>query len=152
MKLNNVQYLISYRLPLYMYSSHIYSACNEFKLLPWHFLLIHICPSRFLQVCLQMSILHFCCPFRQSYISGASASRYYWCHYNITMNAVASQINGDSIVCSDVWSGTDQIKLQSSASLAFVSASHRLQMDSPLKGPVTWTCFHLMTSSLYSYS
>ena len=42
-----------------------------------------------------------------------------------------------------VCSGVDQRKHQSSVSLAFV----RSPVDSPHKGPVSWKCFHLMTSS-----
>ena len=70
------------------------------------------------------------------------------CHYSgVILCAVASQITGVSIVCSTVWSSTDQRKYQSSASLAFVKGIHLWPVDSPHKGPVTRKCFHLMTSS-----
>ena len=52
------------------------------------------------------------------------------------MSAMASQITGVSIVCWTVWSGADQRKHQSSASLAFVRGIHRWPVDSPHKGPV----------------
>ena len=46
-----------------------------------------------------------------------------------------------------VYSGADQRKHQSSASLAFVRGIHRWPVNSPHKGLVTRKCFHLMTSS-----
>ena len=47
-------------------------------------------------------------------------------HYNdVIMGAMASQINGVSIVYSTVCSGADQGKYQSSASMAFVMGIHR---------------------------
>ena len=70
--------------------------------------------------------------------------------YNITitvmMSAMTSQITGVLIVCSVVYSGADQRKHQSSASLAFVRGVHRWPVDSPHKWPVTLKCFHLMSS------
>ena len=69
-------------------------------------------------------------------------------HYSeVIMGVVASQITGVSIVYSTVWSGADQRKYQSSASLAFVRGIHRWPVNSLHKGPVTRKCFHLMTSS-----
>ena len=53
------------------------------------------------------------------------------------MGVGASQITSVSIVSSSVCSGTDQSKLQSSASLAFVRGIHRGPVNSPHKGPVT---------------
>ena len=47
-------------------------------------------------------------------------------HYNdVIMSAMTSQITSLTIVCSVVYSGADQRKHQSSASLAFVSGIHR---------------------------
>ena len=63
------------------------------------------------------------------------------------MSSVASQITSVSFVCSSACSGADQRKHQSSASLAFVRGIHRWPVNSPNKGPVTRTNFHLMTSS-----
>ena len=63
------------------------------------------------------------------------------------MSAMASQINSLTIVYSTVYSGADQRKHQSSASLAFVREIHRWPVNSPHKGPVTRKMFHLMTSS-----
>ena len=57
------------------------------------------------------------------------------------MSAIASQITGVSIVCTPVWSGADQWKHQSSASLAFVMGIYRWPMNSPNKGPVTRKMF-----------
>ena len=69
-------------------------------------------------------------------------------HYNdVIMSAMASQITSLTIVNSTVYSGADQRKHQSSASLAFVRGIHRWPVNSPHKGPVTRKCFHLMASS-----
>ena len=63
-------------------------------------------------------------------------------HYSdVIASAMASQITRVSIVCSNVWSGADQRKHQSSASLAFVRGIHRSPVDSPHKGPVTREIF-----------
>ena len=59
-------------------------------------------------------------------------------HYNdVIMSAVASQITSISIIYSTVYSGADQRKHQSSASLAFVRRIQRWLVNSPHKGPVT---------------
>ena len=59
-------------------------------------------------------------------------------HYcDVLMGAAASQITSLTIVYSAVYSGTDQRKLQSSASLAFVRGIHRGPVNSPHKGPIT---------------
>ena len=64
------------------------------------------------------------------------------CHYNdVIMTAVASQITSPTIVCSAVYSGTDERKHQSSASLAFVWGIHRWPVNSPHKWPVTRKMF-----------
>ena len=63
-------------------------------------------------------------------------------HYSdVIMSTMASQITGVATVCSNVCSGADQRKHQSSASLAFVRGIHRWQVNSPLKGPVTRNMF-----------
>ena len=69
-------------------------------------------------------------------------------HYNdVIMGSMASQITSLTIVYSTIYSGADQRKHQSSASLAFVRGIHRGPVNSPHKGPVTRKWFHLMTSS-----
>ena len=63
-------------------------------------------------------------------------------HYDdVIMTAMASQITSLTIVYSIVYSGTDQRKHQSSASLAFVRGIHRGPVNSPHKGPVTRKMF-----------
>ena len=63
-------------------------------------------------------------------------------HYNdAIMSAMASQITSLMIVYSTVYSGTDQRKHQSSASLAFVRGSHWSPVNSPRTGPVTRKMF-----------
>ena len=59
-------------------------------------------------------------------------------HYNdVIMNAMASQITSLTIVYSTVYSGADQRKHHSSASLAFVRGIHRWPVNSPHKWPVS---------------
>ena len=63
-------------------------------------------------------------------------------HYNdVIMSAVASQITSVTIVYPTVYSGEDQWKHQSSASVAFVRGIHRWPVNSPRKGPVTRKVF-----------
>ena len=57
------------------------------------------------------------------------------------MSAMASQITSLTIVYSTVYSGADQRKYQSPASLAFVRGNHRWPVNSPHKGPVTRKMF-----------
>ena len=72
-------------------------------------------------------------------------------HYNdVIMKLMAFQITSVAIVYSTVYSGADQRKHQSSASLVFVWGIHRGLMNSPHKGPVTRKMFPvLMTSSCH---
>ena len=60
---------------------------------------------------------------------------------DVIMSAMASQITSLTIVYSTVYSGSDERKHQSSASLAFVRGIHRWPMNSPHKGPVTRKMF-----------
>ena len=63
-------------------------------------------------------------------------------HYDdVIMDAIASQITSLTIVYSSVYSGADQSKHQSSASLAFVWGIHRGPVNSPHKWPVTRKMF-----------
>ena len=63
-------------------------------------------------------------------------------HYNdVIISAMASQITNHAIVYSTVYSGVDQRKHQSSASLPFVRGIHRRPVNSPHKGPVTRKMF-----------
>ena len=58
-------------------------------------------------------------------------------YYNdVILGAIASQITSLTIVYSMVYSGADQRKHQSSASLAFVRGIHRGPVNSPQKWPV----------------
>ena len=58
-------------------------------------------------------------------------------HYgDVIMRVMASQITSLTIVCPNVYSGADQRKHQSSASLAFVRGIHRWPVNSPHKEPV----------------
>ena len=62
--------------------------------------------------------------------------------YNdVIMSAMTSEITSLTIVCTSIYSGADQRKHQSSASLAFVWGIHRWPVNSPRKGPVTRKMF-----------
>ena len=59
-------------------------------------------------------------------------------HYSdVIMSTMSYQITSLPIVYSIVYSGVDQRKHQSSASLVFVRGIHRWPVNSPHKGPVT---------------
>ena len=60
---------------------------------------------------------------------------------DVKMSVLASQITSLMIVYSTVYSGTNERKLQSSASLAFVRGIHRRPVNSRHKGPVTRKMF-----------
>ena len=63
-------------------------------------------------------------------------------HYSdVIMGAIAYQITSLPIVYTTVYSGADQRKHQSSASLALVRGIHRRPVNSPHKGPVTRKTF-----------
>ena len=63
-------------------------------------------------------------------------------HYNgVIMSAMTSRITSHTTVYSSDYSGGDQRKHQSSASLAFVTGIHRWPVNSPHKGPVTRKTF-----------
>ena len=63
-------------------------------------------------------------------------------HYiHVIMGDMASQITSLTIVCSTVYSGADQRKHQSSASLSFVRGIHRWPVNSLHKWPVTRKMF-----------
>ena len=58
-------------------------------------------------------------------------------HYSdVIMGAVASEITSFTIVYATIYSGADQRKHQSSASLAFVWGFHRWPVNSPHKWPI----------------
>ena len=78
-------------------------------------------------------------------------SKHHACHeihyIDVIRSAIASQITSLPILYPPVYSGADQRKHQSSASLAFVWGIHRWPVNTPHKGPVTRKCFYLRTSS-----
>ena len=74
--------------------------------------------------------------------------RWFLHHYDdVRMGAIASQITSLVIVYSAFYSGVDQRKHQSYASLAFVWGIHRDRWIPRTKGQLRGKCFHLMTSS-----
>ena len=63
-------------------------------------------------------------------------------HYDdVKMSLMASHITSLTIVYSTVYSGVDQRKHQSSASLAICAGIHRGPVNSPHKWPVMWKMF-----------
>ena len=74
-------------------------------------------------------------------VAARGAFQYHIHYSDVKMDALASQITTLTIVYSTVYSGADQRKHQSSASLAFVRRIHRWPMNSPHKGPVTRKMF-----------
>ena len=71
-------------------------------------------------------------------------------HINISdviMSAMASQITGVSMVCSNACSSADQRKYQSSSSLAFLGEFANDRWILLTKGQQHGKCFHSMTSS-----
>ena len=63
-------------------------------------------------------------------------------HYgDVIMTTIASEITSLTIVYTTFYSGADQSKHQSSASLAYVWGTHRGPVNSPHKGPVTRKMF-----------
>ena len=65
----------------------------------------------------------------------------FWHYSDVIMRTMTSQITSLTIVYSTVYSGANQRKHQSSASLAFVRGIHLWPMNSPYKGPVTRKMF-----------
>ena len=85
------------------------------------------------------------CPRRRFCVHNVNTADWRIYHYNdIIMGTMASQITSLTMVYSTVYSGAEQRKHQSSASLAFVRGIHRGPVNSAHKGPVTRK---LMTSS-----
>ena len=93
--------------------------------------------------CLKGCLKWLCLCTMQQYMSG---TMYHYC--DVIMGAMASKISSLTSVYTTVYSGANQRKPQSSASLAFMRGIHRWPVNSPPKGPVTRIFFfHLMTSS-----
>ena len=73
---------------------------------------------------------------------GAVEATNHCLHYDdVIMSTIASQITSITIVYSTIYSGADQSKHQSFASLAFVWGIHRGPVNSPHKWPVTRKMF-----------
>ena len=90
------------------------------------------------------SILDTCNPF--THHSTVQCVHIAWCSYichydDVIRDAMASQITSLTIVYSTVYSGADQRKHQSSASLAFVRGIRRGPVKSPHKWSVTRKMF-----------
>ena len=79
------------------------------------------------------------CWWHRDVCSKQAGDGLYYVYGDVIMGAMASQITTLPIVYLIVYSGADQRKHQSSASLAFIRGIHRWPVNSPHKGPVTRT-------------
>ena len=79
--------------------------------------------------------------FESKYRGNTAVSLIRYHYDDVIMSTKASQITSLTIVYSTIYSGTDQSKHQSSASLAFVWGIHRGLVNSPHKWPVTRKMF-----------
>ena len=79
---------------------------------------------------------------RRMWLFARHVTSYSYAHYgDVIMSPMASQNARLTILCSNVYSGTDQRKPKSSAWLAFVWGIHRWPVNSPHKGWVTRNMF-----------
>ena len=78
---------------------------------------------------------------RDLQVSGLSTETFNTHYSDDIMGEMASQITSIPIVYLSVYSGADQRKHQSPASLAFMRRIHRWPVNSPYKGPVTRKMF-----------
>ena len=76
-----------------------------------------------------------------NFIIGHSVRIAFYHYSDVIISAMESQITSITIVYSTVYSGADQRKHQSSASLAFVRGIHRSPVNSPHKVPGTRKMF-----------
>ena len=96
----------------------------------------------------RITFMWLICPYFSGCFIGSIVTVIEMTHYNdVIMGTMAPQITSLTIVYSTVYSGADQRKHQSSASLAFVRGIHRWPVNSPHKnGQWRGKYFHLMTS------
>ena len=120
--------------------------------------------NKFLEIIHKLISFDKCCTFPvlgrcsndMSSIEISYLVHYYSVHYDgVIMSTIASQITSLTIVYSTIYSGADQSKHQSSASLAFVWGIHRGRVNSANKWPVTRKMFPfddvIMISQINSY-
>ena len=115
-------------------------------------LTIRVCLRNYTHVKQQDVIILICPTFNDGLIKPPWTLGHLWkiefFHYDdVIMTTIASQITSLTVVYSVVYSGADQRKHQSSASLAFVRGIHRDRWIPRTKGQLRGKCFHLMTSS-----
>ena len=118
--------------------SNIYVLCEYWKNLQLYWKRLMFCTAINISKSHELSILW--CLFVYFIESLAIEILYY---NDVTMGAMASQITSITIVYWTVYSGAEQRKHQSSASLAFVRVIHRWPVNSPHKWPVTRKIFPL---------
>ena len=118
----------------------IFLNANRPILLKKYFSLVSDCPIDNKSIFIQIRIW---CQTCHNHLSELMLASFHGCtHYNdVIMSTMASQIASLEIVYSTAYSGADQRKHQSSASLAFVRRIHRWPVNSTCKWPVTWKMF-----------
>ena len=126
--------MIDYTLYWVLYITKLFSYCEltDETVIPYFEQLsvyLIVCLSNY--TCISIYLFIYCGRFMRTYS-----------HYiDVIMSPMASQITSLTIVYSTVYSGLDQRKHQSSASLAFLWGIHRWPVNSPHKGPVTRKMF-----------
>ena len=116
----------------------------------WVSFMMHIYTSHGLEIILwtlnkwiqsTLTILLSTCTYHCQWLSEAGVLDLYLHYSEVIVGAMTSQITSLTIVYSTVYSGADQRKHQSSASLAFVRGIHQWPVNSPHKWPVTRKMF-----------
>ena len=105
-----------------------------------YFRLVSDCPTDNKSTFIQITIW---CTTYHNHLSELMLASFHGCIYysDVIMSAMASQIASLDIVYSTVYSGADQRKHQSSASLAIGRGIHWWPVNSTRKWPVTWKMF-----------
>ena len=102
-----------------VYMTTVDRSSNPLKTLLSQINILHISPVHRFPVPEVRTITQFLCPIFHIFILQC-------CHYSdVTISVMASEITSLTIVYSTIYSGVDQRKYQSPASLAFVRGIHR---------------------------
>ena len=126
---SNMCFLIGWR---------VHYQCQKFKKVTYFLSFYNRCALWVLsKVYIQLFISIYSYLYHNAHLSKSCCYDVHREHYsNDIMGAMASQIIKFTVVYTTIYSGADQRKHQSSASLAFMWRIHRWPMSSPHKGPV----------------
>ena len=123
--------------PITVVDADYNSMMNDFVLVSFHKNNIFNVMTHYVHVTIITSCVLILCHQRKLYTDFNFSIHY----IDVIMTTIASQITSLTVVYSTVYSGVDQRKHQSSASLAFVRGIHRGPVNSPHNGPVTRKMF-----------